>query len=110
MGQHTRQLSAHAHSREDITCRYGGEEFAFILPDATIEATRQRAERLRAEFKHLNVQHRGQSLGAVTPSLGVADFPEHGTAVEDILRAADRALYRAKDEGRDRVVLGEPGD
>jgi diguanylate cyclase (GGDEF)-like protein len=93
--------------REDIACRYGGEEFVVILPEASIEATRQRAERLREEFKHLNVQHRGRSLGAVTLSLGVAVFPEHASTVEDIMRSADRALYRAKAEGRDRVVLGE---
>jgi|GEM_PF-2084018 len=96
--------------REDIACRYGGEEFAIILPDASIEATLQRAERLRSEFKHLNMQHRGQSLGVVTLSLGVAVFPEHGATVEDILRAADRALYRAKEEGRDRAVVGESSD
>lgn len=93
--------------REDIACRYGGEEFVVILPEASIEATRQRAERLREEFKHLNIQHRGRSLGTVTLSLGVAVFPEHASTVEDILRCADRALYRAKAEGRDRVVLGE---
>jgi diguanylate cyclase (GGDEF)-like protein len=96
--------------REDIACRYGGEEFAVILPEASIEATQHRAERLRAEFKHLNVQHRGQSLGTVTLSLGVAVFPEHGTTFEEILRVADRALYRAKEKGRDRVVVGEPSD
>ncbi len=95
---------------EDIACRYGGEEFALILPEASVEVTRQRAERLRTEFKHLNVEHRGQSLGTVTLPLGIAVFPEHGTSVEDILWAADRALYRAKEEGRDRVVIGELSD
>lgn len=93
-----------------VACRYGGEEFAIILPDASIEATLQRAERLRSEFKHLNMQHRRQSLGVVTLSLGDAVFPEHGTTVEDIFRAADRALYRAKEEGRDRAVVGESSD
>ncbi len=93
--------------REDIACRYGGEEFALILPDACIEATRQRAELLREEFKRLTVQLRGESVEGLTLSLGVAVFPEHGSTVEEILRAADRALYCAKAEGRDRVVLGE---
>ena len=93
--------------REDIACRYGGEEFALILPEACIEATRQRAELLREEFKHLTVPLRGDSVEGLTLSLGVAVFPAHGSTVEDILRAADRALYRAKAEGRDRVVLGE---
>ena len=93
--------------REDIACRYGGEEFVLVLPEATIEVTRQRGERLGDEFKRLNVQHRGQSLGAVSLSIGVAVFPDHGLTVEDLLRASDQALYRAKAEGRNRVVLGE---
>jgi diguanylate cyclase (GGDEF)-like protein/PAS domain S-box-containing protein len=90
---------------EDIACRYGGEEFALILPEASIEGTRQRAEQLREGVKHLEVQHRGQSLGGVTLSVGVAMFPEHGTTADDILRAADAALYQAKATGRDRVVI-----
>jgi diguanylate cyclase (GGDEF)-like protein/PAS domain S-box-containing protein len=90
---------------EDIACRYGGEEFALILPEASIEGTRQRAEQLREGVKHLEVQHRGQSLGGVTLSVGVAMFPEHGTTTDDILRAADAALYQAKATGRDRVVI-----
>lgn len=93
--------------REDIACRYGGEEFVIVLPEASVEVTWQRAERLREEFKHLNLQHRGHSLGTVTLSLGLAFFPEHGSTVGDILRAADHALYRAKAEGRDRVILAE---
>src|SRR5438445_13130244 len=91
---------------EHIACRYGGEEFVVILPEASMEVTQQRAERLREEFKHLNVQHRGRSLGPVTLSVGVAVFPEHGSTAEEILRAADHALYQAKAEGRDRVALG----
>ena len=78
-----------------------------ILPEASIEVTQQRAEQLREEFKFLTVQHRGQTLGALTLSVGVAVFPEHGTTVEDILHAVDTALYRAKAEGRDRVVTGK---
>ncbi|HEX2713801.1 MAG TPA: diguanylate cyclase [Candidatus Acidoferrales bacterium] len=93
--------------REDIACRYGGEEFVLVLPEASVEVTWHRAERLREEFKHLNLQHRGHSLGTVTLSLGLAFFPEHGSTVGDILRAADNALYRAKAEGRDRVILSE---
>src|SRR3989441_689411 len=104
-----RELGGFLRSRtrgEDIACRYGGEEFVLILPDASMEVTQQRAERLREEFKRLNVQQRGRSLGPVTLSVGVAVFPEHGSTVEEILRAADHALYQAKAEGRDRVALG----
>jgi diguanylate cyclase (GGDEF)-like protein len=93
-------------SREyDIACRYGGEEFTLILPDAPLSVTLQRAEELREKFKHLEVVYQSRSLAAGTLSLGVAGFPEHGLTVENILRAADAALYRAKADGRDRVVV-----
>jgi diguanylate cyclase (GGDEF)-like protein len=90
----------------DIACRYGGEEFVLIMPEASLDVTQRRAEQLREGVKHLNVQHHGQSLGIVTLSLGVATFPEHGSNAEATLKAADSALYRAKQEGRDRVAVG----
>ncbi len=92
---------------EDIVCRYGGEEFALILPEASLEETHQRAEHLREAAKRLRVIHRGQVLGPVTLSLGVAAYPEHGAVGEALLRSADAALYRAKAEGRDRVKVAE---
>lgn len=55
-------------------------------------------------------RHRGQSLGTITLSAGVAVFPDHGSAVEVLLREADAALYRAKAEGRDRVVVAQASD
>jgi diguanylate cyclase (GGDEF)-like protein/PAS domain S-box-containing protein len=92
----------------DIACRYGGEEFMLILPETSLDDTRQRAEQLREEFKHLNVKYNGQSTRSVTLSLGVAVFPEHGLTGEAVSRAADLALYQAKRGGRDRVVVGQP--
>lgn len=92
--------------KEDIACRYGGEEFTLILPEASLDNARQRAEQLRQEAKLLPVRHAGKSLGATTLSLGVAVFPEHGSTAEAVLRTADQALYQAKAEGRDRVVVG----
>ncbi|MGE5444575.1 MAG: diguanylate cyclase [Ignavibacteriales bacterium] len=100
-------LQAHIR-RADIACRYGGEEFMLILPETSLDDIRQRAEQLREEFKHLSVQYNGQSIKAVTLSLGVAVFPEHGLTAEAVSRAADLALYQAKREGRDRVVVGQP--
>jgi diguanylate cyclase (GGDEF)-like protein len=91
--------------KDDIACRYGGEEFTLILPEASIEATSQRAEHLRQRVKNLSLEYRGQSLGQVTLSLGVAAFPQHGLTSDGLLRAADSALYQAKREGRDRVVV-----
>jgi diguanylate cyclase (GGDEF)-like protein/PAS domain S-box-containing protein len=92
---------------EDIACRYGGDEFIVILPDAAREVTRERAELICEYARQFHLQFEGQSLAAVTLSLGVAVFPEHGATSTAILRAADAALYRAKHEGRGRVVLAD---
>lgn len=88
----------------DITCRYGGEEFVLILPEASREITLKRAEQIRDAVRNLHVQYEGQSFDAVTLSLGVAVFPDHGTTHDEILRAVDNALYQAKHAGRDRVM------
>ena len=93
----------------DLACRYGGEEFTLILPESSLEDTRRRADELRVGFQQLSIKHRDVVLGRVTLSLGVASLPHHGTTPSELLTAADRALLRAKHEGRDRVVVAEPG-
>ena len=90
---------------EDVACRYGGEEFTLILPEIGAEAACARLEGLREGVRLLKVEHRGLPLGPVTISMGVASLPEHGRTGETLLRSADTALYRAKKEGRDRIVL-----
>lgn len=90
---------------EDIPCRYGGDEFILILPDASLDVTRARAELICEYARLIHLQHEGQSLTPVTLSLGVAVFPEHGVTSTGILRMVDAALYRAKSEGRGRVVV-----
>jgi len=90
---------------QDVACRYGGEEFAVILSGGSVEAAVKRAELLREDLKHLTVEHAGQILERVTLSIGVAGYPGHGTTSEELVRAADRALYRAKAEGRDKVAV-----
>jgi diguanylate cyclase (GGDEF)-like protein len=89
---------------EDIQCRYGGEEFLLILPGASLEVTLERAEKLREAVKELQIHHLDRYINPTTMSLGVAVFPGHGATGEDLIRAADNALYRAKAQGRDRVV------
>ncbi|NER33561.1 MAG: PAS domain S-box protein [Oscillatoria sp. SIO1A7] len=89
----------------DIACRYGGEELTLILPESNLADTQKRASQIRAAVKELQVQYRGELLGAISISLGVACFPEHGLTGEAAIQAADAALYRAKSEGRDRVVV-----
>jgi diguanylate cyclase (GGDEF)-like protein len=90
----------------DIACRYGGEEFIVILPESSPEDTFKRADALREEIKKMEMVFQGQTLGSITMSMGVAGYPEKGLRMEDLLRVADMALYKAKQEGRDRVVTG----
>jgi len=92
---------------EDIVCRFGGEEFVVILPTADLAAAHARAERIRSKLHDVTVLHHGQSLGMITVSIGVAALPQHGTSPAELIAAADAALYRAKREGRDRVVRAE---
>jgi len=89
----------------DIACRFGGEEFVIVLPESSLDGARKRAEAIRAASKHLNLMYRGQPLGALTASFGVALFPDHAADPESLLRAADEALYGAKGSGR--VVISE---
>ena len=89
----------------DIACRYGGEELLLILPEASIEAAAHRAEDLRTRAKKLEVMHLETPLGPVTVSLGVAVYPAHGRTRDALLAAADASLYRAKQDGRDRVAV-----
>lgn len=93
--------------QEDIACRYGGEELLVILPETPLDITLQRAEELRERISRLQVEFLGQKLGLSTASLGVATFPQHGLDGEELIRAADAAMYRAKREGRNRVVVAQ---
>ncbi|MFI5168013.1 MAG: diguanylate cyclase [Thermoanaerobaculales bacterium] len=91
----------------DVACRYGGEEFTIILLDVVTDLPRQRAEQIREAAKEMRVSHGQRALDAVTLSLGVAVFPGHGETRELLMQSADIALYRAKQEGRDRVCVAE---
>jgi diguanylate cyclase (GGDEF)-like protein len=91
--------------KEDIACRYGGEEFTLILPGASLEVTKKRAERLQQEVQNLHVNYNGKILNNITLSQGVAIYPDHGQTGEAVLQAADHALYRAKRAGRKQVKL-----
>lgn len=90
--------------KEDVACRYGGEEFCLICPDCQIEDAQQRSEEMIGVFKRFPLDYNGTAIGSVTISAGVAAFPRHGSTPHDLIKAADTALYRAKSEGRDKVV------
>ena len=83
---------------EDVACRYGGEEFVLLLPDAAIADAASRADYLRQLVYDETEQN-------VTVSIGVASFPTDGSTWEEVLKAADDAMYRAKARGRDQVVV-----
>jgi diguanylate cyclase (GGDEF)-like protein/PAS domain S-box-containing protein len=89
----------------DIVCRFGGEEFTILLPEASSEIAWKRAEQIREAARKSQVRLGDSVLEPVTLSIGVALFPQDGTSTEELLQAADSALYRAKKEGRDRVCL-----
>lgn len=90
---------------DDIACRYGGEEFTLILPGASLDAVCDRAEQLRVGVHSLVVRFNNTQLDTITLSLGVAMWPQHGETEGLLLQAADAALYRAKQGGRNRVEI-----
>jgi diguanylate cyclase (GGDEF)-like protein len=89
----------------DCFARYGGEEFGLVIPDAELRCAARVGERLRAAVEALGIRHESTERGIVTVSVGVASIvPKRGARAWDLVENADRALYRAKGTGRDRVV------
>jgi diguanylate cyclase (GGDEF)-like protein len=93
----------------DIACRYGGEEFILLLPEATRAVAVERAEQIRASARRLSVPTDGRPAEVITLSVGVAAYPADGATSAALLKSADVALYRAKRAGRDRVAQAEDG-
>jgi diguanylate cyclase (GGDEF)-like protein/PAS domain S-box-containing protein len=93
--------------KADSACRYGGEEFTLILPEADLQSACQKAEQLREAARRLEIQYGRAIVGPISLSLGVSCFPQHGTTSEELLHAADTALYQSKTGGRDRVTAAE---
>jgi diguanylate cyclase (GGDEF)-like protein len=94
--------------KDDIACRSGGEEFILLLPQTTAEMALQRARNI-CEATHAMQNEKGKdSFGSVTVSIGVATFPADGDSPKQVIARADKALYEAKNNGRDqvRVVQG----
>ena len=100
-----RTLKDHARRSSDVAARYGGEEFAMLLLDVPLENVRSVGEEIRAAVLALSIAHpRAEGTGCVTISVGGASVvPQHDMQVSDLIARADKALYRAKDDGRNRV-------
>ena len=86
----------------DTFARYGGEEFVVVLPETTLEGAAQLAERICVAVRREPFRSEGEEPLTVTVSIGGAAFPEHGSSPATLMRAADKALYEAKGQGRDR--------
>ena len=92
----------------DAVCRFGGEEFVIIMPGADVYHACERAEDARQRISHIKILHGGRNLGGVTISFGVASWPRTQGTPKDLLALADKALYLAKQHGRNRVEVAEP--
>jgi diguanylate cyclase (GGDEF)-like protein len=97
-----RTLSAR-NRRGDFVCRYGGEEFVIVMPNMDVQTAYQRAESLRTTLNSLYIPY-GRFTLSITISMGIASYPSHGEDREAVLRAADRAMYAAKEAGRDHIL------
>ncbi len=100
-------IAAHAKRPTDVAARYGGEEFALLAPATDGVHMLLMAQEMCFNMARVALPHAGSSYGIVTISVGVAAMvPEDDAVPETLIRLADEALYRAKQEGRNRAVLG----
>ncbi len=106
-----RTIGAAPLRNHDLIARYGGEEFAVVLPDTDAAGAKEVAERMRATVENLGIPNRGSPLlQKLTVSIGVATLrPERNVPISDLIELADKALYRAKEDGRNRIRVCEQG-
>jgi diguanylate cyclase (GGDEF)-like protein len=103
---HAAQLIRTSLRRSDLCCRWGGEEFVVLLPDTPLDEALHVAEKLRKAIEALPVPLPDEDI-ALTASFGVAEGPGE---LDRLINRADAALYRAKREGRNRVVCADPAE
>lgn len=92
----------------NIASRFGGEEFVVVLLDISLEDALKRAEAIRSNIEKMELTYQGQFLPAIHISIGVSFFPENGKDPDTLINAADKALYMAKEQGRNRVMVFKP--
>jgi diguanylate cyclase (GGDEF)-like protein len=101
------ELLASLSRNEDVACRYGGEEFTLVLQEADSALALDRAEEIRRAAGTIDVRVRRQAVGPISVSIGIASYPQHGDTPDQLLKRADRALYTAKNQGRNRVCVAD---
>jgi diguanylate cyclase (GGDEF)-like protein len=100
-------LQAHVRG-SDVASRIGGEEFLLLLAESPLTLAVKRAEDIRNAIDQMSLKFENKDLGRITASFGAVAFPDHGRTAESLIRAADRALYAAKNAGRNQVVSANP--
>ncbi|HHT0591974.1 TPA: diguanylate cyclase [Legionella anisa] len=91
--------------KSDISFRFGGEEFVVVLLNTTLNNAASRMEEFHEEVKATSIYYKGNLLPNITISIGVAEAPKHGASIDEIIKAADHALYAAKKGGKDQVKV-----
>jgi len=91
--------------KSDIACRYGGEEFVIVLFDSTQDESLKRLETIRERINNLQIRYREQLLGRMTVSIGIAEATDNTMTADELVSAADKALYAAKKAGRDCIIV-----
>ncbi len=110
-GDHILKVVAHTMKgvfrKSDVCCRYGGEEFLVILPETTLEGAANAAEKMRKTVESLSIDFEGKKI-PVTMSSGVAQIDIQTEEGKDTIARADAALYKAKEAGRNKVMIADP--
>jgi diguanylate cyclase (GGDEF)-like protein len=102
------QVARAAPRASDLAARYGGEEFVLVLGETTMDGAKWVANHIRQHVAELNIPHTASNIGHVSVSCGVASLmPLEGMSFEILLKIADEALYKAKEQGRNTVVCAE---
>ncbi|MFO3451224.1 diguanylate cyclase [Legionella pneumophila serogroup 1] len=92
----------------DLACRYGGEEFLLVLPQCTLDNAKKISETIRDEVSKMPMTLKNNVFN-ITISLGISSYPNHGSSLQELIETADKALYSAKTQGKNRVVIFSEG-
>lgn len=103
--RHVGELLRESVRISDVVCRYGGEEFLVMLPETESVVAMSRIENIRRRIAEQHLTFNGQQLPKLTVSAGIAQLPDNAATAEELITIADRALYAAKNAGRDRSVV-----